>query len=147
VTDEFPHLDIINDLLEDEYGSVDSSIYDMPQQFNNNRYTYHGGGAGVDLGISGRSRSYGDDGFHQSYGEYMPHSSSSSSSPYGNRQLDGLVAQTQWQMANMTMRNQEDAALATASNYSYLNLDSSSNPNLSSGINGYRDFRPSSNGH
>ncbi|CAH2046592.1 unnamed protein product [Thlaspi arvense] len=139
MTDEFPHLDIINDLLEDEHGSMDNNMYRVPQRFNN-IYSYHGG---ADFGISGRSRSYSDDGFHQSYGEYMS-PSSSSSSPYGN----GLT-QTQWRMANLdlsllAMRNQDDAALA-ASNYSYFDLDSS-NQNLSAGINGYRDFRPS-NGH
>lgn len=144
MTDEFPHLDIINDLLEDEQGMMDSAVYQLPQRFNNNQYSYHGG---ADLGISGRSRNYSDDGFHYSYGKYMPHlSPSSSSSPYANGQMDGL-AQTQWQMANMdlsllAMRNQDDAASAT---YSYFDLDSS-NPNLSAGINGYRDFRPS-NGH
>ncbi|CAH2046690.1 unnamed protein product [Thlaspi arvense] len=137
MTDEFPHLDIINDLLKDEHGSMDNnSVYCVPQRFN--MYSYHGG---ADFGISGRSRSYSDDGFHQSYGEYM-----SSSSPYGNGQMDGLT-QTQWRMANMDLsllatRNQDDAA---ASNYSYFDLDSS-NQNLSAGINGYRDFRPS-NGH
>ncbi|CAL9242166.1 unnamed protein product [Arabidopsis halleri] len=137
MTDEFPHLDIINDLLEDEHVSTDNSLYHVPQQFNN-QYSYHGG---ADLGISGRSRSYSDDGFHQSYGEYMPHSASSSS--YGNGQT-----QSQWQMAMdlslRAMRNQDDASASASATYSYFDLDSS-NPNLS-GINGYRDFRPS-NGH
>ncbi|ESQ44677.1 hypothetical protein EUTSA_v10003141mg [Eutrema salsugineum] len=105
MTDEFPHLDIINDLLEDGHGGfMGTSVYCVPQWFN-------------------MSRSYSDDGFHQSYGgEYLLHSSSSSS-PYGN----------------------DDAASAAASNYSYFDLDSL-NPNLSAGINGYRDFRPL-NGH
>ncbi|AED94981.1 TRAF-like superfamily protein [Arabidopsis thaliana] len=138
MTDEFPHLDIINDLLADEHGTMDNSVYRVPQQFNN-QYSYHGG---ADLGISSRSRSYSDDGFHQSYGEYMPHSASSS--PYGNGQT-----QSQWQMANMdfslpAMRNQDDVSASATATYSYFDLDSS-NPNLS-GINGYRDFRPS-NGH
>ncbi|KAL1191312.1 TNF receptor-associated factor-like protein [Cardamine amara subsp. amara] len=138
MTDEFPHLDIINDLLEDEQGSMDCNVYRLPQQFTN-QYTYHGG---ADLGISGRSRSYSDDGFHQSYGEYMPHSSSSS--PYGNGQ-----AQSQWHMSNMdlsllAMRHQDDASAASAT-YSYFDVDSP-NPNSSARINGYRDFRPS-NGH
>lgn len=137
MTDEFPHLDIINDLLEDEHCSMDSDVYRVPQQFNN-QFSYHGG---ADLGISGRSRSYSDDGFHQSYGEYIPHSSSSS--PYGNGQT-----QTQWQMANTdlslrAMRNQDDPSASAT--YSYFDLDSS-NPNSSAGINGYRDYRPS-NGH
>lgn len=139
MTDEFPHLGIINDLLEDEHGSMDSSVYRVPQQFNN-QYPYHGG---ADLGISGRSRSYSDDGFHQSYGEYMPHSASSL--PYGNGQT-----QMQWQMANMelslrAMRNQDSSSASASATYSYFDLDSS-NPNSSGGINGYRDYRPS-NGH
>ncbi|CAN8247820.1 unnamed protein product [Cochlearia groenlandica] len=148
VTDEFPHLAIINDLLEDEHGMMDNGLYYLPQQqFNNSQYSYHGGGGGADLGISGRSMSYIDDRYQQSYSEYMPYSSSSS--PYGNRQMDELM---QWRMANMdlsllAMSNQNDvAAAATAGSYSYYDLDASS-LDFSGGYNyGYRDFRPS-NGH
>ncbi|KAF8086712.1 hypothetical protein N665_0615s0058 [Sinapis alba] len=141
MTDEFPHLDIINDLLEDENCSnmvYNGSIYNsQPQQFNS-QYSYHGGG-GADLGISGellsngRSRSFGEEGFH-----YMPHG------PYA----DSLIP-TQWQMANMDLSllamrnsNMEDTA---SYRHTYFGLDST-NPSFSSGMNGYTEFRPS-NGH
>ncbi|KAF8113331.1 hypothetical protein N665_0051s0025 [Sinapis alba] len=82
MTDEFPHLDIINDLLEEEHGLMDTRGYVRTPQRLNNEYSFL-----ADLGISGRSRSYSDDGFYQSYSEYMSGSSSSSSSSlYGNGQ-------------------------------------------------------------
>ncbi|CAH8391818.1 unnamed protein product [Eruca vesicaria subsp. sativa] len=143
MTDEFPHLDIINDLLEDESCSnmaFNGSIYNSQPQLFNSQYAYHNNGGG-DLGISGefmssgRSRSFGDEGFH-----YMPRVSAAG--PYG---ADGLMPPTQWQMANMdlsllAMRNSnlED----TAPTYHHNTYQS-----FSPGINGYTEYRPSSNGH
>ncbi|KAL0697284.1 hypothetical protein Bca4012_053406 [Brassica carinata] len=135
MTDEFPHLDIINDLLEDENCSnmvYSGSIYNSQPQLFNSQYSYHGG----DLGISGelllsssRSRSFGEEGVH-----YMPR---------------GPYAETQWQMANMDLSllamrngNMEDT---TPYHHAYFGLDST-NQSFSSGINGYTEFRPS-NGH
>lgn len=149
MTDEFPHLDIINDLLEDENCSnmvFNGSIFNSQPQLFNSQYSYHGGGA--DLGVSGellsngRSRSFGEEGFH-----YMPHVSA------GGPYADGLIP-TQWQMANMdlsllAMRNNnlEDATSSSSANYhhTYYGLNST-NPSFSPGINGYTEFRPS-NGH
>ncbi|XP_010522489.1 PREDICTED: MATH domain-containing protein At5g43560-like [Tarenaya hassleriana] len=160
VTDEFPHLDIINDLLEDEHGSnmmmAGSGFHVVPQLFNSSsssHYTYHHHhhGTGTELGLSGEllscrsSRSYSDEGFHHGYGHfdsYMPHSSASAS-PYGNGQMDGLIP-TQWRMANMdlslrAMRNPDEAAYPPFGSEA-----SNSNPNLSANINGgYAEFRPS----
>uniref|UniRef100_A0A1J3CGT9 MATH domain-containing protein n=1 Tax=Noccaea caerulescens TaxID=107243 RepID=A0A1J3CGT9_NOCCA len=144
MTDEFPHLDIINDLLEDEQcsnmmfnGSMFNSQY--PQVFNG-QYSYHGGDLGVsgELLSSGRSRSFGEEGFH-----YMPRVSA---------YADGMIP-TQWQMANMDLsllaiRNNslEDATSAANYHHTYFGMESS-NPSFSSGINnGYTEFRPS-NGH
>ncbi|KAL0649051.1 hypothetical protein Bca4012_091741 [Brassica carinata] len=142
MTDEFPHLDIINDLLEDENcGSMvfNGSIFNSQPQLFNNQYSYHGGGS-ADLGISGellssgRSRSFGDEGFH-----YMPRG------PYA----EGLIP-TQWQMANMdlsllAMRNSNMEDTASYHHTYNFGLDST-NQSFSSGINGYTEFRPS-NGH
>ncbi|KAJ0236165.1 TNF receptor-associated factor 1a [Hirschfeldia incana] len=139
MTDEFPHLDIINDLLEDENCSnmvYNGSIYNSQPQLFNSQYSYHGGGS-ADLGISGellsggRSRSFGE--VH-----YMPRG------PYADSSI-----QTQWQMANMDLSllamrngNMEDT---TSYQHAYFGLDST-NQSFSSGINGYTEFRPS-NGH
>ncbi|KAF8111690.1 hypothetical protein N665_0073s0048 [Sinapis alba] len=143
MTDEFPHLDIINDLLEDENCSnmaFNGNIYSSQPQIFNSQYTYHGGG-GAELGISGefmssgRSRSFGEEGFH-----YMPRVSAAG--PYG---ADVLMPPTQWQMANMdlsllAMRNSNlEDTTATYHHNTY--------PSFSPGINGYTEYRPSSNGH
>ncbi|WZZ11638.1 hypothetical protein YC2023_097559 [Brassica napus] len=142
MTDEFPHLDIINDLLEDENCSntvFNGSIFNSQSQLFNSQYSYHGGGS-ADLGISGellssgRSRSFGDEGFH-----YMARG------PYA----EGLIP-TQWQMANMdlsllAMRNSNVEDTASYHHTYNFGLDST-NQSFSSGINGYTEFRPS-NGH
>lgn len=139
MTDEFPHLDIINDVLEEGHGLMNTSGYLRVPQWLIDVYSFL-----ADLGISGRSRRNSDDGFYQSYSEYMSGSSSSSSSFYWNGQMDGLIRQTQWQRANrdvslLAMRSQNNASEST-----YRNFDvDSSNPNLSARINGYRAFRPS----
>ncbi|KAH0924343.1 hypothetical protein HID58_024361 [Brassica napus] len=86
MTDEFPHLGIINDLLEEEPVLMDAtSGYRLPQWLSD-VYSYL-----ADVGISGRYRSYS---------EHMSGSSSSSSSfsLYGNGQS-----------ANMATRSQNDA--------------------------------------
>ncbi|XP_024007791.1 TNF receptor-associated factor homolog 1b isoform X2 [Eutrema salsugineum] len=148
MTDEFPHLDIINDLLEDENCSnmvFDGSIFNPQAQVFNNQYSYHGGGGGgADVGVSGellsngRSMSFGEEGFH-----YMPRVTA------GGPYADGLIP-TQWQMANMdlsllAMRNNSLEDATSYHHHTYFGLDSS-NPSFSSGINGYTEFRPS-NGH
>ncbi|XP_010457471.1 PREDICTED: MATH domain-containing protein At5g43560-like isoform X1 [Camelina sativa] len=144
MTDEFPHLDIINDLLEDEQCSnmvFNGSVFNHPSQqqvFNGGQYSsYQGGDAGELFSGGGRSRSLGEEGFH-----YMP----------GGGYVDGMMP-TQWQMANMdlsllAMRNNNNMEEATSpANYhhTYYGMESG-NPSFSSGINGYTEFRPS-NGH
>ena len=149
MTDEFPHLDIINDLLDDENcGNMvfNGSMFHSQPQMLDRQYSYNGGGGGgADFGISGelllsggRSRSFGEEGYH-----YMPHGLSAA-----GQYADGLIP-TQWQMANMDLsllgtRNSNLGDTTTYHN-TYFGLDSS-NPSFSSGINGYTEFRPS-NGH
>ncbi|KAG5387557.1 hypothetical protein IGI04_039027 [Brassica rapa subsp. trilocularis] len=153
MTDEFPHLDIINDLLEDENCSnmvFNGSMFSSQPQMLDRQYSYHGGGGAADFGISGellsggRSRSFGEEGYH-----YMPHNGlSAAGGPYA---ADGLIP-TQWQMANVDLsllgmrNNSSNLGDTTAYHHNaYYGLDSS-NPSFSSGVNGYTEFRPS-NGH
>ncbi|KAL5542149.1 hypothetical protein UlMin_009859 [Ulmus minor] len=162
-TDEFPHLDIINDLLNDEHvtgkaGSV-SSVFDSKSHgpnLLNRQFSYPGdlGAAGSNAGPSGnscrfeRTRSYHDDGFQRNFSsplppyesvrEFMPQTSPL---PYVNGQIEGLIP-NQWQMggsdmSSVVMRNAE------LDGYPYYNPDYS---NMSCGVNGYTMFRPS-NGH
>lgn len=99
MTDEFPHLGIINDLLEEEPVLMDTtSGYRLPQWLSD-VYSFL-----ADMGIAGRSRSYTDDGFYQSYGEHMSGSSSSSSSSlYGNGQSANM------DLSLLATRSQNDA--------------------------------------
>ncbi|KAF9673538.1 hypothetical protein SADUNF_Sadunf10G0034600 [Salix dunnii] len=161
LTDEFPHLDIINDLLDEEH-SVGKAV--------EARRVFHSNGPHIlnrqfsfpnDLGVSGdlgsstnspcrieRTRSYHGGGFQRSYSssgthfdtprEYIPQASPL---PYTNGHIDGLVS-NQWQMAGsdfslMGMRN------ADGDSSPYFNPEYS---NMTCGVNGYTVFRPS-NGH
>ncbi|KAH6776908.1 hypothetical protein C2S51_008220 [Perilla frutescens var. frutescens] len=161
--DEFPHLDIINDLLDEEHGvgmasrvNSDYQMFSSVPHHINRQYTFPG-----DPGMSNgavpsvsacrfdRTRSYHDDGFQHSYGapgrtydtlrDMVPQASSR---PYVNGQVDGFIP-NQWQMAGsdpplMNVRNMD------SDGYPYHHL--SEYPNLSVDINGYTVFRPS-NGH
>ncbi|KAH1136154.1 hypothetical protein GLYMA_10G008700v4 [Glycine max] len=159
LVDEFPHLDIINDLLDEprEHGigkasrasSVFYSLNDGPQLLNR-QFTFPGDlGTDDDLGSSTsscrfeRSRSYHDAGFQQGYStsgrhydslqDYVPQASTLS---YGNGKVDGMIP-NQWQVAGsdlsyLGMRNTENS-------YSYYQDYS----NMACGVNGYTVFRPS----
>ncbi|KAL2325898.1 hypothetical protein Fmac_024956 [Flemingia macrophylla] len=157
LVDEFPHLDIINDLLDEEHGigkaaranSVAQSLNDGPQLLNR-QFTFPGDlGTDDDLGSSTsscrfeRSRSYHDTGFQQGYSssgrhfdslqDYFPQANTLS---YGNGKVDVLIP-NQWQVAGsdlsyLGMRNTENS-------YSYYHDYS----NMACGVNGYSVFRPS----
>ncbi|KAF2290220.1 hypothetical protein GH714_004138 [Hevea brasiliensis] len=163
VTDEFPHIDIINELLDDEHGvgkaaeasSFFQSLNNGPH-FLNRQCSFPG-----DMGISGesvspsssscrfeRARSYRDSGFQRSYGSFGTHFdmprefiARTSPLPYANGHVDGLIP-SQWQVAGsdlslVGMRNAEgDGSPYFSPEY----------PNLACGSNGYTVFRPS-NGH
>ncbi|XP_052477589.1 TNF receptor-associated factor homolog 1b isoform X2 [Gossypium raimondii] len=164
LADEFPHLDIINELLDEEHnvgkaaraGAGFHALGNEPYLLNQH-FPFHS-----DLGLSDgmgsssgscrfeRMRSYHNDGFQQGYSssssnhfdterEFIPQASPLH---YANgQQIDGLVP-NRWQMAAsdlslLSMRN------ADGENYAYYSPEY---PNMACGINGYTVFRPS-NGH
>ncbi|KAL2530780.1 TRAF-like superfamily protein [Forsythia ovata] len=158
LADEFPHLDIINELLDDEQGfgilagenpgyqSFSNGPHHLNQQF----------GFQSEMGMSSvlgpstsscrfeRTRSYHDDEFQHGYGASGSHLDTlrnmipqSSPQPYANGQIEGLIP-NQWQMAG------SDLPLNVR------NMDSDGYPcyipeyqNLARGINGYTAFQPS----
>lgn len=161
--DEFPHLDIINDLLDDEHGvgrasrastSVFQSFTNGPHLLNR-QYSFPG-----EVGISGevgpssascrfeRTRSYHDDAFQRAYSssgnlfesvrEFIPQTATL---PYANGQIDGLIP-SHWQMtgSDMTLLGMRNG---DGDGYPYFSPEYS---NLACGVNGYTVFRPS-NGH
>ncbi|KAK4388199.1 TNF receptor-associated factor1b, partial [Sesamum angolense] len=154
--DEFPHLDIINDLLDDEHGMV-ARVNSGYQSFNNgphnlNRHYSFPGDPSVSSGLGpsvsscryDRARSYHDDGFqHGQVGSARTYDTvrdmiPQASRPYVNGQVDGFLP-NQWQIAGSDMpylnvRNME------SDGYPYHLQDYQ---NLSVGINGYSVFRPS----
>ncbi|PPD81664.1 hypothetical protein GOBAR_DD21406 [Gossypium barbadense] len=164
LADEFPHLDIINELLDEEHnvgkaaraGAGFHALGNEPYLLNQH-FPFHS-----DLGLSDgmgsssgscrfeRMLSYHNDGFQQGYSssssnhfdtdrEFIPQASPLH---YANgQQIDGLVP-NRWQMATsdlslLSMRN------ADGENYAYYSPEY---PNMACGINGYTVFRPS-NGH
>ncbi|EOY05944.1 hypothetical protein QUC31_016524 [Theobroma cacao] len=160
LADEFPHLDIINDLLDEEHnvgraGTGFQSLGNGSHLLNRHFSFPSNFGMSGEMGSSSgscrfeRARSYQDDGFQRGYSsssgnhfdtlrEFIPQASPLT---YANGQIDGLVP-TQWPMASsdlslLGMRNAE------GDSYPYYSPDYS---NLACGVNGYTVFRPS-NGH
>ncbi|KAL9262726.1 TNF receptor-associated factor homolog 1b-like protein [Drosera capensis] len=160
LADDFPHLDIINDLLDDEQQSSGStsetSIFPGMNSLSNHLNQQFR--IPNDMGMSGelgslasscrleRSPSYQDDGFQLDYGsgshfdslrEYSPQATLM---PYGNgHHVDGLVPPHQWQLVGpdlslLNMRN-------TGSDWYPYEIPEYSN--LGAGVNGYTMFRPS----
>nr|KYP60787.1 Ubiquitin carboxyl-terminal hydrolase 12 [Cajanus cajan] len=123
LVDEFPHLDIINDLLDDEHGIGKTAKASSAFQSLNN---------GSQL-LSRQFTCPGDFGANGDLGS----STSSCSVPCVNGQVDGLIP-NQWQVAGsdllyLGMRNTENDSYAYYPDYS----------NMGCGVNGYV-FRPSS---
>ncbi|XP_016729096.1 TNF receptor-associated factor homolog 1b isoform X4 [Gossypium hirsutum] len=160
LADEFPHLDIINDLLDEEHnvGSIGRTggfhALSNGSHLLSSHFSFPS-----NLGMSGemgsscgscrfeQARSYDDDGLQHSFksssGNHIdtPRESTPQTNlqPYANGQIDGLV-QTQWPMASsdlslLRMRN------TNGNSYPYYNAEY---PNLACGFNGYATvFRPS----
>ncbi|XWS53855.1 hypothetical protein CRYUN_Cryun10bG0036100 [Craigia yunnanensis] len=163
LADEFPHLDIINDLLDEEHnvgraarpGTGFHSLGNGSHLLNRHFSFPSNLGMSGEMGSSSgscrfeRARSYHDDGFQRDYSnssgnhfdtlrEFIPQASPLSNA---NGKIDGLIP-TQWPMASpdlslLSMRN------ADADSYPYYSPEYS---NLACGVNGYTLFRPS-NGH
>ncbi|KAF5738580.1 MATH domain-containing protein [Tripterygium wilfordii] len=159
VTDEFPHLDIINDLLDDEQGIKRDRTNTVFQSLCNGRllnrqfsYPREVGESG-DLGTSSssgrieRSQSYQDDRFRRGYsppsshfdsmGDFFPRSNRSL--PYANGHIDGLMP-NHWQPTSYDLSLLGGTRNADGDGYPYYSS------NLACGINGYTVYRPS-NGH
>lgn len=164
VTDEFPHIDIINDLLDDEHSigkvaeanSVFQSINNAPH-FLNRQCSFPGevGSISGELVSSTssscrfeRARSYRDSGFQRSYSslgthfdtprEYIPQAGPL---PYANGHADGLIP-SHWQVAGSDL-SLVGLRSTEGDGSPYFSPDFS---NLACGNNGYTVFRPS-NGH
>ncbi|KAH9625489.1 hypothetical protein KSS87_018348 [Heliosperma pusillum] len=149
LADEFPHLDIINDLLDDEVigRTRGSTVFPGMGPTFNRQFTYP-----TDMSLSSneghvssscrfdRSRSHPSDGFQQNYGPSSPYDSvrefipQGSSVPCMNGQNDSSL---QWQLLGPNLSSMG------LDGYSYNIPD---NSNMACGVNGYAMFRPS-NGH
>lgn len=155
LADEFPHLDIINDLLDDDLAVSNSGYqgFSNGPHYLNRHWSFPGdpgmsGGVGPSTGSCRfeRTRSYPDEGFQHSYGapgpaydtfrEVIPQASPRS---YANGPIGGLIP-NQWQVAGSDLAYLS-VPNADGDGYGYRVTDYR---NLNAGVNnGYTVFRPS----
>ncbi|KAH7858997.1 hypothetical protein Vadar_030274 [Vaccinium darrowii] len=157
MTDDFPHLDIINDLLDDENGipKATRANTSFHQSFSNAHHLNRQFSFPMDIGMSKdtgpttssssleRERSY-HDGFQRSYASFGGHFDSlgesfpqANSRPFVNGQIDGLIQSNQWQMggSDLSYLSMSSADGYGPNGYPYYIPDYS---NLSHGDNGRR---------
>ncbi|KAK4478169.1 hypothetical protein RD792_017451 [Penstemon davidsonii] len=160
--DEFPHLDIINDLLDDEHvigivggGSSNSGYqnYNNGPHHMNRQFSFPGGEPGMSSGVGPstsscryeRTHSYHDNnGFQHGYGasgnpyDMIPQANPR---PFLNGPIDGLMPNQQWQMGGSDLPPYMNLRSTDNDGYSYHHMPEY--PNLGVGVNGYKVFRPS----
>ncbi|KVH87839.1 MATH-like protein [Cynara cardunculus var. scolymus] len=161
LADEFPHLDIINDLLDDEYGMASTTqVRPLFQSLSNGAHhhhlsrqlTYPGPGGIVDQSwctSSCRFERSRHDEFQHSYGggvqfEQVANNLQQQPQPY---MIDGMI-QNQWQM-EMEMEMEMSGCDVSYPSMSLRNMDNDGYQysNLMMGVNGYNTlYHPSSNG-
>ncbi|KAL8048113.1 hypothetical protein ABFX02_07G042100 [Erythranthe guttata] len=168
-TDEFfPHLDIINDLLDDESGSSSYQAFGGPHYLNRH-YSFPGGGdpPGMPGGAGSscrfeRTRSYPDEGvFQHSYGAPVgttydalrdgivpPQAAGPPRGGYMNGGQIGGFYPNQWQVAGsdspyVSVRN-ADNNNDGGYPYHHHHHHVTDYQNVAGGVNGYTVFRPSS---
>jgi len=138
MADDFPHLDIINELLDDEFQNFSNGPWSGAHNLNR-QYTFPGdlgmlndvGPSTTNSRLSERTRSYNDNVFEQGYPQ------ANNLGAYSNGRIDGQVP-NQWQMngsdlSYLSLRNGEgDGYPYHIPGYS----------NLPYGVDGYTVYRP-----
>ncbi|XP_008794034.2 TNF receptor-associated factor homolog 1b isoform X2 [Phoenix dactylifera] len=154
---EFPHLDIINDLLDEEQsnGKAANGLHQHHHHSFSRQYSFPVNPSATDIGsLNGscrfdQSEQYYDEGFQRVYGSSNSslhglregHFSQVDLSVYANGHVDGVM-QNQWPYGHTDL-SMLNLGTGDANGYSYQLPEYS---DLASGVNGYNMYRPA-NGH